>query len=163
MFVEADATANATIEIYAEDELNITFYLVGYFTTAPRTYNELFSSIGSPAASATWQDVALGSFGVPAQTVAEISLANMTLAAEHNMGDRENGSSRARLLDLQEAEAGGGDYGRMQVTADATSTIEFYQALISDPHNFFLTGYWGATGPVTPKIIRWSEVDPFRP
>jgi hypothetical protein len=165
MFVAADATANATIEIYAEDDFSVTFYLVGYFTTAPRTYNELFDSIGSPAGSATWETVSLNSFGVPANAVAEFSLANTTIAAEHTMGVRENValSSVDRRLNLQEAEAGGSDFGRMHVLTDATSTIEFYHELVSDPHSFYLTGYWsGSAASSSRKIIRWTEIDPYQ-
>ncbi len=52
------------------------------------------------------------------------------------------------------------DWGSVEIH----STIEFYHELLVDPHNFFLTGYWGSGG-VTPKpkIIKWVEVDPFGP
>ena len=48
-------------------------------------------------------------------------MANTDPIAPHNMGVRANNTTLARLLDLQEAEAGGADLGRMHVTADGAS------------------------------------------
>ena len=47
LLVKADATANATIEVYAEVDADVDFYLVGYWTTPPADYTELFADIGS--------------------------------------------------------------------------------------------------------------------
>lgn len=142
MLVQADATANATIEVYAENDTDVDFYLIGYWSTPPGTYTEKFSDIGSPTADSTWEDVDLSVFDVPADAVTEIALVNTANVAEHTMGVRANGSSLGRLLDLQEAEDGGGDYGRMNGTADAASTIEFYHQDVSDAHQFTLIAYW---------------------
>ena len=37
MFVEADGTANATIEVYADVDAGVDFVLVGYWSTPPGT------------------------------------------------------------------------------------------------------------------------------
>ena len=50
--VKADATANATIEVYAENDGDVDFYLVGYWTTPPADYTERFADIGSPSSDA---------------------------------------------------------------------------------------------------------------
>jgi len=142
MFVEADATANATVEVYAEDNSDVDFYLVGYWSTPPGSYTELFTDTGSPSTDSTWQDRDLTSLGIPGNAVVEITLGNMWPGEEDNMGVRQNGSTLSRLLDLHEAEGGGGDFARMHVCTDAGSTIELYHEDVSDTHDFRLTGYW---------------------
>ncbi len=157
MFVKAGRTTGARIEVYAEDDLDVDFYLVGYWSPAPRAYREKFVDIGSPSASNTWQDVDLSSFNVPKYSVVELALANGVVGAEHQMGVRANGSSLLRILDLHQAKDGGGDFGRMHVTSDVGAVIEFNHEQITDPHNFFMTGYWR---PPPPSIISWKEVEP---
>jgi hypothetical protein len=167
LFVQTDPTANATIEVYTQNKTKIEFYLVGYWSTPPESsstspptpysYTELFTNLTSPTADATWEDEDLSSAGVPADAVAEFALVNTFETGENNMGVRANGSSLARLLDLHETEIGGGgsgEFGRIHVTTDASSTIEFYHEDVSDAHEFRLTGYW------SPKIrvVRWREV-----
>ena len=142
MFVQADGTASATIGVYAESNTDVDFFLVGYWSTAPGTYTETFSNIGSPSSNATWEDVDLSGYGVSGGDVAEIALGNRSQFTEDTMGVRENGSSLARLLDFHEAEDGGGDWSRMHALADAGSTIEFYHENVIDPHDFLLIGYW---------------------
>jgi len=76
MFVQTDPTANATIEIYAQNKNKSDLFLVGYWSTPPGTYTETFSVIGSPTADATWEDKDLTGLGVPANAVAEVTLEN---------------------------------------------------------------------------------------
>jgi hypothetical protein len=45
MLAAADGTANAIIEVYAEYDSDIDFYLVGYWSTPPGTYTEKFETI----------------------------------------------------------------------------------------------------------------------
>ncbi len=142
MFVKADGTANATVEIYAQVDADVDFYIVGYWSTPPGSYTQLFADIGSPATDITWTDVDLTASGLPDGAIAEIVLTNQFATMPNEMGVRPNGSSLARLLDLQEAEDGGEDAGRMHVTSDATATIEFYHEDVSEAHRFLLTGYW---------------------
>ncbi len=142
MFVLADATANATIEVYAEEDSKVEFYVVGYWTAAPGTYTEKISDVGSPAMDGIWEDLDLSGFGVPADAVAEFALADTTADKNMDMGVRANGSSLARFLAIHEAEDGGADFGRMHVAVDGSSTIEFYHEKVSETHTFYLTGYW---------------------
>lgn len=144
MFVEADTTLNATIELYAQVDADVDFYLVGYWSIAPLAFNELSVDIGSPTGDATWEDIDLTSDGVADAAVAEFVLANDFALSANNIGVRENGSSLGRLLDTHEAEDGGSDLGRMHVQADTTATIEFYHEVVSDAHTFQLVGYWDA-------------------
>ncbi|MCH7701289.1 MAG: hypothetical protein IID37_06345 [Planctomycetes bacterium] len=154
MLVAADGTANATIEAYAETDADVDFYLLGYWTTAPDTYTEMFVDMGSPSADATWEDKDLsgGSFNLPADVVAEIALGNQFATEENNMGVRTNGSSLARLFNLDEAEgaagADGADLARPSVLVDQSAKIEFYHQDVSDTHQFTLLGYWGPTSGV---------------
>ncbi len=41
--------------------------------------------------------------------------------------------------------------------SDVGAVIEFNHALITDPHTFFMTGYWR---PPPPEILSWTEVEP---
>jgi hypothetical protein len=142
MFVQADGTANAEIEVYAEVDADVDFYLVGYWSTPPSTtYTEAFADIGSPTADATWQDKNLSGAGVPGNAVAEISLVNNSVSV-NQMGVRKDASALARLLTVNSYSGEGSDIGRMHVTSDGSSTIEFYHEDISDAHVFRLTGYW---------------------
>ena len=61
MFVQADATANATIEVYAQNNTSIDFYLVGYWSAAPGAFTETFSDIGSPGSDGSWDPKDLSS------------------------------------------------------------------------------------------------------
>jgi probable HAF family extracellular repeat protein len=142
MFVQADASANATIELYAQDDADIDFYLVGYWSAAPLAYTELFVTTASPASDGTWQDLDLTGSGVPDNAVAEFALANGFATEENSMGVRENGSSRSRVLQLHEAEDGGEDLARMHVQTEATATVETYHQDVSDTHAFRVVGYW---------------------
>ncbi len=45
----------------------------------------------------------------------------------------------------------------MHVTSDIGAVIELNHELITDPHTFFMTGYWR---PPPPSIISWKEVEP---
>jgi hypothetical protein len=163
MCVQADATVNATIDVYAEADADVSFYLMGYWTTPPGPYTELFGDLGSPTADATWEDRDLSAFTVPADAVAEVLLANTDGATRNNMGVRAKSSSLARRLDLHESEGGGGDFGRMHAEADAASTIQFYHEDVSDAHTFWLTGYWA---PQTTLLLAdhtaGQESDAFR-
>jgi probable HAF family extracellular repeat protein len=144
MFVEADTTANATIEVYAGSDADVDFYLVGYWSAAPRAYNELFVDIGSPSASETWEDIDLTSDGVADGAVAEFVLGNEDAFIRNEMGVRADGSSLARLLDVHRVESGGSDLGRMHVQSSMSAGIEFYHEDVTEPHTFHLVGYWDA-------------------
>ena len=71
MLVQADGTVTATIEVYAENDTNIDFYLLGSWSIPPGTFTETFTDIGSPSDDATWEDKDLSGFGVPADAVVE--------------------------------------------------------------------------------------------
>jgi probable HAF family extracellular repeat protein len=144
MLVKADTSASANVQLYAQDNTDVDFYLVGYWSVAPNAYTELFTNVGSPSSSATWQDKDLTASGVPDSAIAEFVVLNRDTAGPYNMGVRTNGSSLARLLDLHKATFGGGNAGRMHVATDASAVIEFYHANITKSHTFYLTGYWNA-------------------
>jgi len=140
MLVEADG--DSKIDVYAEVDGDVTFYLLGYFSTAPGAYTEAFASVGKPASDNTWGDRDLTSDGVPDDAICEILMCNGATGYENYMGVRENDSSVARYFDLHESEGDGRDCGRMHVTADSTATIEQYMEDVSDTAEFILLGYW---------------------
>ncbi|MGB0716796.1 MAG: hypothetical protein ACPGXK_13015, partial [Phycisphaerae bacterium] len=162
-FVQADDSANATIEVYAENTSDVDFYHVGRWSTRPGAYIEIFQDAGSPSSDASWQDLDLSSLGVAAYDVVEFVLANEITWSENNMGVRSNGSSRTRVFDLQEAEDGGDSLGRMHVVADGSATIEYYQEDISDSHTFNVVGSWviGGNQQLLEDHITGQETDAF--
>jgi probable HAF family extracellular repeat protein len=154
MFVEADASATATIELYAQDDEDVDFYLVGYWSDAPLAYTELFTDVGSPGSSATWEDVDLTASGISDAAVAEFVLANEDVNDERGLGIRENGSSLSRVLNLNEAEAGGADFSRMHIASDVTATIEWYHSdLTGSGNSYYLVGEWDSCSSSTSYIV----------
>jgi len=153
MFVEADTSTGSTIEVYAQDDTDVDFYLVGYWSEAPLAYTELFTDVGSPSSSATWQDRDLTANGLPDSAVAEFVLSNEDAANQRTMGVRTNGSGINRYLDVEEAEAGGWNMARMHVASDATATIEHYHSNVASANSFYLTGYWDSCGSSSSYVI----------
>ncbi len=142
MFVKADSSALSTIEVYAQDDTDVSFYLVGYWSVAPGAYTEKFSDVGSPSASTTWQDKDLTADGVPDSGTAEFLLANEYTGGAPNLGVRTNGSSLARLLNPHLVFAGNANVARMHVLTDGTATMEWYHSDITRANSFYLLGYW---------------------
>lgn len=145
MFSKADTSTGSKVQLYAQDDADVDFYLVGYWSAAPRAYTELFADVGSPSADATWEDKDLTASGVPNSAIAEFVLSNRDLTdGARDMGVRPNASSLARLLGLHKAQVGGGNLARMHVTSDASAVIEFHHSDISQAHTFYLSGYWAS-------------------
>jgi hypothetical protein len=142
MLVEAGGDENASIQVYSESDWNIDFYLVGYWSTPPGTYTELNDTLGSPLVDQTWEDADLSGFGVPADAVAQIAMANGYQFNENYMGLKEKGSSLQRIIELHEAEGGGYDIATIHVNAGKNSTIEWYHEDVSAFHEYRLLGYW---------------------
>jgi len=153
MFVEADTTTGSTIEVYAQDDTDVDFYVVGYWSVAPLAYTELFTDVGSPASNAAWLDVDLTASGVPDSAHAEFVLANEDVDDERRMGVRANGSGLSRNENVHEAEDGGGDFLRMHVAADSTATIEWYHSNVASTNSFFLVGYWSSCSTSTRYLV----------
>ena len=142
MFSLAGGDAGASVEVYAEDDLNTDFRLMGYWSTAPGTYTEAFADLGTAAASAVWEDKDLTAYGVPADAVVQISGINSEDGNEMLLGLRRSDSGTLRLLEIHEAKNGGSDFAVMHVNADASSMIEWYDKDIIKIHNFKLMGWW---------------------
>ncbi|MCP3905744.1 MAG: VCBS repeat-containing protein [Planctomycetes bacterium] len=177
MFASADGTANATIDLFAQDA-NVSFRMIGYWSVPPYPYTEKFEDIGGPSSDLTWQDVDLTSFNVPAAAVVDIGLNNTHASYENRMGVQANGKTLARVVDLQEAEPSGVDAARMHAAADENSIIHAYHEDVSDGFRFDLLGYWSAplgpytdasatvgfdvqstTGSATGSGLHWADLD----
>jgi len=142
MFVKTDTSTGSTIEVYAQDDTDIGFNLVGYWSVAPGAYTEAFTDVGSPSASATWQDKDLTANGVPDSAIAEFVLANEYTGGSPTLGVRTNGSSLSRLIQTHRVTGSGATVGRMHVSTDETATIEWYHSDITRANSFYLAGYW---------------------
>jgi len=143
MLTVAGTDGGATVELFAESNSSIDFYLMGHWSTPPGAYTEAHSLLpGSPASSGAWDDKDLTSLGVPANAVAQIVMANGQDSAEAELGVRAKGSSIDRILDLQEAEAGGDDLASLHVNTDGSATIQWYDQNTGQDHRFYLVGWW---------------------
>ena len=141
MFVLA-GSPNAAIELFANSNVDIDFYLIGYWSDPPGNYTETISTLGSPSLDQTWESVDLSSLGVPTNAVVQIAMANMHQFGENFMGLRKNGSLLERSINLHEAEGGGGDIATVHVETNSDAIIEWYHQDVSDLHNYYLIGYW---------------------
>jgi hypothetical protein len=140
LMVESDASS--IVEVFAETNADIDFYVVGHWSTPPGSYTATGGVNGQLAASASWQAVDLTPFGVPADAVAQFLFTNDSDNSENEMGVRATGSSLNRLLDLHEAEAGGADTATMQVKVDGSSQVEWYAESGATDLFFYPVGWW---------------------
>lgn len=142
--------ASAVIEIYEEVLANVTFRLLGYWVDPPGTYTELMQTVTAPGADNTWTDRDLSPYGVGANAVAEMILANGQEATDNRFGVRTNGSSIYRthaLVESEDVTLSSADtnrmLSRMHVPTDASSLIEIIHQDVSDTvYEFQLVGYW---------------------
>ncbi len=109
-------------------------------SSAP-TYYELMQVI-TPAASATWTNVALSAYGVVAGDLVQVAVSNNATGSEYDAGARTDGSGLSRLFSLVEAESGGSSWVTFQVVAvGATAIIELYEESDANQTSY-LIGYW---------------------
>ena len=137
----ANADAGSQIEVYAESDASIDFYLAGYWSDPPGSYSESTVLVGKPLTSATWETADLSAIGVPVDSVANIVMLNAQSDTEAQLGVRATGSSLQRVLGLQEAEGGGSDLASTHVNVGAGGQIEWYDADTQN-HEFWLVGWW---------------------
>ncbi len=143
MLVNTGSAASASIEVYAESNGDIDFYLIGYWTTPPGAFVEANGGDFDPSSpSEDWSDWSLGAEGVPADSIAHITVMNGETNREREIGVRGKGSSNDRLIELQESESGGYDTVSWHVPVDANSTVEFYDEDASENHRFRVLGWW---------------------
>lgn len=159
LFVEADGLSE--VELYADNNVDpdITFYVLGSFTTPPAPFVELAETdwptsagLGSPAATyPTWENKDLSTW-IPPGSVAEILVGHSADADQPSMGVRSPGSLLDRVVRPHDAGLGSpaaacceddGQFARMHVLADGTGTIEWASdSGLDADDNFLLSGYW---------------------
>lgn len=124
-FVKGDAAA--TVELYASNNAQSTFTLVGEFDDAV-DFTEAQDTLDA-AGDAGWENEVLIGFGVPASAVIATLCFNNELGAENEMGTRDDESGIDRKWDEHEAEGGFNTGFRLCVTAgaDGNRTIEIYE------------------------------------
>jgi hypothetical protein len=138
MHVQADA--GSQIEYFAENVNDIQFIFLGYWTCA--NYVETFVSFKA-GANNSWENHTLSTYGVGADQLAEVVIANTDDSNERQGGVRKVASSLNRVLDNHEAEAGGVDTSSMFVEASGNdnATIEVKSQVDADI-DIYLVGYW---------------------
>lgn len=140
--------ANASVELWAQDDASIDFYLAGYWSVPPGTYTASADwEILPTSPSGSWTSWDLSGFGIPPGAVVQVALNNKEANVEADLGIRSTGSSLERRLDLHEAESGGDDVAMFHVNVDAASTIEWYDSNASNLHEFEILGWWVLPSP----------------
>jgi hypothetical protein len=140
MLVESDASS--VVEVYAEADSVVDFHLLGYWSTPPGIYTETGGVQGQALSASTWELTNLIGFGVPADAVAQFVISNQIDNFNRELGVREVGSGMNRVIELQEAESGGGDLGTMHVNVDSASSIEWYSDSGTTERFFYPIGWW---------------------
>jgi hypothetical protein len=140
MMVETDAAS--TIEAYAEDTVDVEFYVLGYWSAPPGSFTELGGSSARSTPTAAWGVKNIASLGVPANSITQFVLSNDAVGTENVMGARAVGSTLDRFVDLQEAEAGGSDLATMHAHVDANTEVEWYSESGISGAFFYPVGAW---------------------
>ena len=140
MLVASDASS--LVEVYAEADSVVDFHLLGYWSTPPGIYTETGGVQGQALSASTWELTNLIGFGVPADAIAQFVISNQIDDFSPELGVRAVGSVSNRVLQLQEAESGGGDLGTMHVNVDSASSIEWYSASGTSERFFYPVGWW---------------------
>lgn len=151
MLVKCDSSTGL-IECYAEESDDIDYYLLGYFEGCD--FTERFDDV--PQGSANWNvDMDLSGYGVPANAVVQMHLANVNEDFSRLVGVREKGSGNDRAIDIDEAEDGGTCGISFFVKVDANSIILFRaQSVLS---KFYLLGWFSNVVGFTEG---WTEYSP---
>lgn len=143
LMVTADDSDGARIQVAAEADSDIEFYLTGFWRKPPGSYVESAGISFDPTGpSDTWTDWDPASRGVPAGSVVQVALANRQSDRESGLGVRRKGSSDARGLVLHEAEAGGEDLAVFHVTVDDSGIAQWWDENAADAHTFEVMGWW---------------------
>ncbi|RKZ28402.1 hypothetical protein DRQ36_10505, partial [bacterium] len=105
------------------------------------TFTERWDAL-DPGASGTWSLVDLAAFGVEPGDICEIIICNSETNTENQGGVRSKNSVLDRLIDLQEAEAGGQSCITMKAQVEiGTTEIGLYEEDNANMQSY-LTGYW---------------------
>ncbi|MGQ9550918.1 MAG: hypothetical protein ACUVUE_00690 [Candidatus Bathycorpusculaceae bacterium] len=121
------------------------------------SYVELWSETFKPTTAGTWEVTGLGSYGVPANSVAIIQIyQDEESNVKRDAGVRAVGSSLNRYIPMHEAEAGGVVIVSMMVQVDSNQNIEVYSETIAENTiSFRVIGYFtGVT--YTEKFENWN-------
>lgn len=138
--------ATGLIETYCDATANVIFYLLGYFTGV--TYTEKMQVL-DPTPQNTWDHVDLTPYGVSALggEVCQIVMENTVTTFGCNMGVRADGSALSRLLNVHEAEGGGGCQYTNYVKSAAGGLIECFRQYNATPRDRFpyLVGFYDSS------------------
>ncbi|MBT8083711.1 MAG: hypothetical protein KJN72_00700, partial [Woeseia sp.] len=142
LFVAADSDTDARIEVYAEANNNVDFYLLGHWSTPPGSFTSAFEDLGRPTAENIWQAKDVGAHGVPAHAVAQIALINREDGAKALLGMRQLNSVLERQFEFHKGRIGSEELASEHVKTDENAEIEWYDDDLLRNHGFFLLGWW---------------------
>ncbi len=141
MTLMVNTNADSEIQVYAQNDNDIDFYVVGFWSLPPGIYVENGAGLWNPSSN-NWETVNLGTAGVPANAVVQVMMTNLNTSNEHWMGLRAVGSSEDRRLDLHEPEGGGADLASIHVNTDGSASIQSYSESSGTSTRFAPVGWW---------------------
>jgi len=140
--METVASGNTgTIQVYSESASDVSFTLMGYWSTPPGDYNEMFSDI-TATESSSWHQK---DFGISQSSIVEVALENWDAGTENKMGVREIGSSYDRNWEIRETDLpldNSAKIVRAFVNISSCTYAEIYHETYTNPHHFRVLGYW---------------------
>ena len=146
MFVETSG-ANAAIEVYAGNDDEMDFHVVGYWDQPPGDYIELLEVITPDATTGQWKDLDITAYNVPSDSIVEVAFGNGDWNSENIVGIREYGSILPdRYLMWALTDTDGDAYnglcgGRWQANV-VSGNIQTYHQQTNANSYFAAVGYW---------------------
>jgi len=148
-FVKASGTSGI-VELYTDiDDEYADFFVVGYWDKPPGDYHELSVALPDSTNDATWEDIDLGLFGIPSNSVAEFVLCNQEYSIQNNMGVRPTYNFLdldyiyERRLRIRNTDTDFSDRTAcMHVNVNLLSGVQIYHEDCSEAHEFRVIGYW---------------------
>ena len=137
-----ETNASSQVQVYAEVVADIDYTVVGYWSTPPGSWTELGGTSARSTPSAAWGIKDISSLAVPPDSVTQFVVTNDVTSGERQVGVREVGSSQERLVQLQEAEAGGSDAVTLHANVNANTEVEWYSESGVSGVFFYPVGAW---------------------
>jgi len=157
LFAEAIGPSGA-VEIYEEDDSAQSSYLMGYWSTPPGEYTELFGQLGGPTGFiAAWADDDLGIHGVWKNSAAQILAGNTRTAGLNALATRYKGStSDDREVDVGQTYGSGINPLSMHCMATSGAFIQT-TAGHEDPCEFYVMGFFWSPPSTSGELDLFTE------
>lgn len=151
------ASATSSVELYGSSITEVTFTLLGYWTSG--TYVEKMQQIDPGITNATWGYIPLSAYGPTHNSVVEMVVGNWDTAADSSAGVRSASSTVDRRITISRPRTGGVRTATFLATASSTTAgIDGYaqtEGANNASIDYWLVGYWSST--TVPTGLRYVD------